>query len=145
MAVSPSGTRTTFSPVRTSFMPRPGGKKATAFTASVRPRYSNILKMLGPSWMPAPISPKAADCSSTVTAMAVARQHVRGGQAADAAAGDEEVKGLGHREVILDAVEAEMISIHITWAARCRACRLGRWLHSRAWPRASISSMRRGT
>ena len=34
--------------------------------------------------------------------VSVARQHVCRGEAADAAAGDEEVKGLGHREAILD-------------------------------------------
>jgi hypothetical protein len=47
-------------------------------------------KMLGPSWMPAPISPNAADCSSTVTLQALAAQHVSGREAANAAAGDED-------------------------------------------------------
>ena len=46
----------------------------------------------GPSWMPAPISPNASACSSTLHRVALARQHQRGGQAADAAAGDEERK-----------------------------------------------------
>src|SRR5437660_1570961 len=56
------------SPVSASRISIAGGTWASASTASLRPSLSSARKMLGPSWIPAPISRNSGACSSTRTA-----------------------------------------------------------------------------
>ena len=90
---SPTGTEATSLQSTASIITSRSVNTASRRTASPTPSASSAAKALGPSCRPAPISPMAALCSSSSTAMPEPRQRQRRRHAADAAA-DQQHGGL---------------------------------------------------